>query len=130
VERANGEGEPGAAAPARFRVLVDLARDGKPDGDRTIPVLDLLMDGEARAGIEEEVADLGIGDRGMCGRGLEMGSSVNRSSSWGSDSALGGDVDACTGDRGADIDEGGVGTPRNCCSFSRRMEISLFASVC
>jgi hypothetical protein len=38
-------------------------------------------------------------------------------------------VDACTGDRGADIDEGGVGTPRNCCSFSRRMEISLFASV-
>jgi hypothetical protein len=39
-------------------------------------------------------------------------------------------VDACTGDRGADIDEGGVGTPRNCCSFSRRMEISLFASVC
>jgi hypothetical protein len=81
VDRAKGEGEPGAAAPARFRVLVDLARDGKPDGDLTIPVLDLLMDGEARAGIDEEVADLGIGDRGICGRGLETGSSVNRSSS-------------------------------------------------
>jgi len=39
-------------------------------------------------------------------------------------------MDACTGDRGADIDEGGVGTPRNCCSFSRSMEISLFASSC
>ena len=69
VERAKGEGEPGAAAPARFRVLVDRARDGKPDGDRTIPVLDLLIDGEARAGIEEEVADLGIGDLGIGDRG-------------------------------------------------------------
>ena len=81
MERAKGEGEPGAAAPARFRVFVDLARDGKPDGDRTIPVLDLLMDGEARAGIEEEVADLGIGERGMCGRGFNIGSSANLSSS-------------------------------------------------
>jgi hypothetical protein len=64
VDRANGEGEPGAAAPARLRVLVDRASDGKPDGDRTIPVVDRLIDGEARAGIEEAVADLGIGDRG------------------------------------------------------------------
>lgn len=81
MDRAKGEGEPGAAAPARFRVLVDRAREGKPDGDRTIPVVDLLMDGEARAGIEEEVADLGIGERGMCGRGFDTGSSANLSSS-------------------------------------------------
>jgi len=81
VDRAKGEGEPGAAAPARFRVLVDRAREGKPDGDRTIPVVDLLMDGEARAGIEEEVADLGIGERGICGRGFATSSSANLSSS-------------------------------------------------
>lgn len=81
VDRAKGEGEPGAAAPARFRVFVDLARDGRPDGDRTIPVVDRLIDGEARAGIDEEVADLGIGDLGIWGRGLDEGSSVNLSSS-------------------------------------------------
>jgi hypothetical protein len=59
-----GEGEAGPAAPARFRVLVDRAREGRPDGDRTIPVLDLLIVGEAKAGIEDDVADLGIGDLG------------------------------------------------------------------
>lgn len=130
MDRAKGDGEPGAAAPARFRVLVERARDGNPDGDRTIPVVERLIDGEARVGMEEAVADLGIGDLGIWGKGFETGSSVNLSSSCGSDSALGGDVDVWTGDRGAEIDEGGVGTPRNCCSFSRSIEISLFASAC
>jgi hypothetical protein len=57
-----------------------------------------------------------------------MGSAVNLSSSCGCVSELGGDAVVCIGDLGADIDDGGVGTPRNCCSRSRRMEISLFAS--
>jgi len=128
VDLAKGDGEPGAVAPARFRVFVDRASPGKPDGDRTIPVLDLLIDGEASAMIEEEVADLGIGERGICARGFARGSSVNLSSSWVVTSALGGEVDDCTGERGAEMDEGGVGIPRNCCSFSRRIDISLFAS--
>jgi hypothetical protein len=126
LDRGKGDGEPGAAAPARFLVLVDRASEGKPDGDRTMPVVVLFITGEAIAEIDEEVADLGIGDRG---RGLDTGSAMNLSSSREALSDFGGDVDVCTGERGADMEEGGVGTPRNCCSRSRRIEISLFAST-
>jgi len=126
LDRGKGDGEPGAAAPARLRVLVDRASEGKPDGDLTMPVVDFLMTGEAIAEMEDEVADFGMGERG---RGLDTGSAMNLSSSREARSDLGGDADICRGERGADIEEGGVGTPRNCCSLSRRIEISLFAST-
>jgi len=128
VLRLKGDGEEGPAADARFRVLVDRARPGSPEGDLVRPLLVRLMKGEASPDIDDEVADLGMGERGNR-TGAGTGWRGNWSSAFsteGTEFSRGGEMAACTGERGADMDDGGVGTPRNCCS--RRIEISLFAS--
>lgn len=44
---AKGEGEEGPATLARLRVLVERAREGRPEGDLVMPVWVRLTDGEA-----------------------------------------------------------------------------------
>lgn len=64
VVLAKGEGEDGPAADARFRVLVERAKDGRPEGDFVSPGCVRRIDGEARLDIDAVVLDFGRLGRG------------------------------------------------------------------
>lgn len=125
---------PAAAAAARFRVLLDReSNPGIPDGECGKYVLGRLLMGEAKVGIEDMVDDLGRGggggklrsnaESGMSSRSSSLlSSSLSRETSICERSSTG----SCIGERGMEMDEGGVGTARD--SRSRSIAISLFAS--
>jgi hypothetical protein len=120
-----GEGDDGKAEAARLRVVLERDKDGNPDGEWGRRVLNRLFGaGELSDGIYDMVEDFGID---KCSFGCSVRSEGGCSSSEAISTLGRSDMGSCAGDKGTEIEEGGVGRARD--RFSRRMAISLLASA-